>query len=119
MLYPQTRQLLPFAIQRTTMEEITLVFSDKTFQDDGSFILDPLDEQVVKARIIALTSNELQRLRDGGVTINEGVSVSVIGELVQVPDYVKFEIDQIYRVVRYTFEQGVSIMIVDTLPGVI
>lgn len=113
----QTRNLAPYAITRTTMEKITLVFSDKVFKDDGSF--ETLDDmQEISARVIALTSAEIQRLVEGGVTINSGVSISLVGELAKVPDYIILTGSELMRIIRYTFEQGVSVMVCDMLPGV-
>lgn len=100
------------------MRDIILVFSDKTFENDGSFDL-TTTETPIRARVIDLQPSDIQRLQEGGITINQGISISVIGELEKVPDYVKLEVDEIFRVVSYTFREGVSVMIVDTLQGVL
>ncbi len=117
MANEQTRNLLPYAITRTTMKLITFMFSEKVFQDDGSFQLveNPRD---IKARIISLTSSELQRLRESGITINSGISVAINEELTQVPDYLILPGSEFFRVISFTFEEGVSVMTCDELPGV-
>lgn len=113
----QTRNLLPLAVRRTTMELVNLVMSEKVFRDDGSF--ETIEDYVeTRARVITLTSSEIQRLRENGITINSGFSISIIGELATVPDYILLVGSQVLRVVSYTFEAGVSIMLADALPGV-
>ena len=114
----QTRNLFPYAIQRTTMEEITFAYSEKSFKDDGSFELEP-EYEAVKARLITLTLKDIQRLQEGGITIEKGISVSVVNELTRIPDFIIREGEEIYRVVSYTFREGVSVLVCDSLPGTI
>lgn len=115
MANEQTRNLAPYAFTRTTMKLIKLIYSDKTFKDDGSF--ETVEQEVeTKVRLIALTSSEIQRLFESGVTISNGVSISLVGELTRLPDYLK-DGEQLYRVVSYTFEQGASVMTCSMLSG--
>lgn len=116
-MHYQTRNLMPYAISRTTMNEITLVFSDKVFQDDGSFIRENETFLEYPARVIDLQPLEIERLREEGITLHSGINISVVGELATVPDYAIFEGDEVYRVIKMTPKQGVTIMLADMLPG--
>lgn len=77
------------------------------------------DPQEVRARVIDLQPSDIQRLEKDGITINAGKSISIVGKLLKVPDYIILPGSELMRAVNYTFKEGVSILIADSLPGVI
>ena len=111
----QTRNLLPYSIRRTTMDVVFLVYSEKVFNDDGTF--ERVENEVeFFARVIDLQPFEIQRLKEGGITLNTGKSVSIPIEILNTPDFIKFK-NELYRVIQFTPREGATILLVDSLPG--
>lgn len=104
--FPNTRNLLPYAITRARMSLAIFNFSEKVFNNDGSFTLNKTFEEI-QSRIIELQPSDIQRLRENGVTITEGISVSIDRQLLTVPDSIEFN-NKIYKVVSYTISEGAS-----------
>lgn len=111
-----TRNLFPFAIGRNAVHTVIPIFSTKTHNNDGSINLVNQPEIPYLSRVDVLTPSDIQRLQGEGVTINEGLSVSIVENFLVSPDSIKFN-DQILKVVSFTFKEGVSIMIVSNIPG--
>ena len=117
MANEQTRNLLPYSVRRATMHVIELVYSEKTFQDDGSFEREESqDPPQYYARVIDLQPLEIMRLQEGGITINAGKSISISVELEQAPDYIKYR-NEVLRVIQFTPSGGATVFLVDSLPG--
>ena len=113
----QTRNLLPYAITRASMDLVELVYSEKNFLDDGSFerIENP-ESLEYSARVIDLQPLEIQRLQEGGITLNKGKNISIPFQLEQSPDFIKFK-NEILRVIQFTPSEGSTVFLVDSLPG--
>jgi len=109
-----TRALYPFAIARSLTDEVGLVYTTKTLNDDGSFTLAQLPEWKM-ARVVDLTTSQIQRLQDKGVTIQHGVSVSFPCELDNSPDAISYGPD-LLKVVEYTISEGCSVLTLDKAP---
>lgn len=108
-----TRDLLPFAVGRARSETVTVVtLKDVVLQDDGSASFYKEELQML-ARVVALTSNEIERLQAGGLTINQGVSVAIVGELAKCPESIIRADGTIVKIVKFTIEEGATVMIGD------
>lgn len=107
-----TRDLLPFAVGRNTVEQITSIVLFTTLLDNGSASWFK-EETPVLARVVALTPNEIQRLLEAGITVNQGVSVSIVGELPKAPDQIVRADGTIMKVVQFTIEEGATILAAD------
>jgi hypothetical protein len=107
-----TRDLFSYAVIRNETETITLVSSVKTLQDDGSFTL--VNSSVPKlARVVPLTRSEINRLLEGGITINKGYSISFAEEITVIPDYITLANGLNVKVVDYAVEEGCSVFVAD------
>lgn len=113
----QTRDLMPYAFSRTLMDTVIFIFSSKTFNDDGSFDIVP-EEIEKQARVIDLQPIEIERLRENGINLNKGKNISIVETLETIPDLIKIN-DELFRVIQPTPREGVTILLVDSLPGVI
>lgn len=112
-----TRDLLPYTVGRNVFETVTLVtlLSVPSAADDGSFSVQKIN-YTTSARVVALTPNEITRLAEGGITVNQGQSVALVGELVKAPDQVIRADGTLLKVIRYTIEEGASVFLCDTPP---
>ena len=112
-----TRDLLSYAIGRNVVETVTLItlLAQESAADDGSFSFYK-EEVRAKARVVALTSSEIQRLREAGITLNQGVSVALVGERQKAPDQVQRADGTLLKVVAYTIEEGASVFLCDAPP---
>jgi len=112
-----TRDLLPYAIGRNVTETVVLVtlLAQESVNDDGSYSF--YKEQIeAEARVVGLTSSEIQRLREAGITLNQGFSVALTGELTKSPDQVQRANGLLLKVVAYTIEEGASVFLCDAAP---
>lgn len=107
-----TRDLLPLALSRASGESVVLITKQVVAEGDGSYSVTPA-ETTALARVVALTSSEIQRLQDKGITVNQGFSISIPSELSKAPDQVVRADGSVLKVVRYTIEEGASVMIAD------
>lgn len=107
-----TRDLLPFAVGRNLSEVVTTVtvYAEPSADDDGSYNFDKVEASVL-ARVVALTQNEINRLRAGGITIQDGVSVSLVGEYAKCPDQIIRADGTLMKVVDFTIEEGATILV--------
>ena len=112
-----TRDLLSFAIGRNVWELVTLVVLNQTpsLQKDGSFTV-TRDKPTKMARVVSLTQNEINRLIAGGVTVNDGYSVSFAEEVTKVPDQVIRANGVYLKVVKFTVAENASVFICDAAP---
>lgn len=112
-----TRDLLAYAVARDVMETVTLVtlYPTPSVNGDGTFTFFK-KENAVQARVVALTSNEIERLAAGGITVNKGVSVALTGELVKTPDQVIRADGTLMKVTAFTIEEGTTILTADIPP---
>lgn len=112
-----TRNLLPYAIGRNTVETVILVtlLPQESAADDGSFSFYKEEIQTT-ARVVALTSSEIQRLREAGITLNQGFSVALVGERQKAPDQVIRADGTLLKVKAYTIEEGASVFLCDMPP---
>lgn len=103
-----TRNLLCYAINRTAGYLVTLNFSGKTFNTKGFF--DKTYAPVNKmAGVVDLSDDDIQRLRDGGITINFGIMVTIPEELANIPDSITYGDDR-YKVEKSVISEHVSIL---------
>lgn len=109
-----TRDLASLAISRNAGETVTLVVKNVTANGDGSYSAAPGTNPTAIARIVDLTPKEIQRLQDKGITINTGVSISIVGELAKAPYQVIRANGVILTVVEFTISENVSIMMAHT-----
>lgn len=112
-----TRDLLPYAIGRNVVEKVVLItlLSQPSADDDGSFTFYK-EEIEADARVVALTSSEIQRLRESGITLNRGFSVALVGERQKAPDQVQRADGTLLKVTAYTIEEGASVFLCDAPP---
>lgn len=112
-----TRDLLSYAIGRNTVETVVLVtlLPQESAADDGSFSFYKEEIQAA-ARVVALTSSEIQRLREAGITLNRGFSVALVGERQKAPDQVIRADGTLLKVTAYTIEEGASVFLCDMPP---
>ena len=114
-----TRNLLCFSINRTAGYAVTLNFSGKTRNNDGSFTL--VASQMVKmANVVDLSEDEIQRLQEGGITINSGIMVTIPEELDNIPDSITFDSgmyqSDTFKVERDVISENCTIMTCSRLP---
>jgi hypothetical protein len=108
-----TRDLLSYAVGRNAGEEVTLV-TNSVFTSNGDGSYTPTTAETVPfARVVDLTPNQIKRLQDKGLTIHNGVSVSVVGELDKAPDKMIRADGTIYKIIDYTIAENASIFICD------
>jgi len=110
-----TRDLLSYAIGRNVSEEITLITQEPVANGDGSYNPQPVESQAF-ARVVALVQSEITRLAMAGITLQQGVSIAIVGELVKIPDRIIRADGTLLKVVQYTVEENVTVMIAD-VPG--
>lgn len=114
-----SRQLLPYACQRLRLSDIILVYQSKQLQADGSFRVTEL-EDAEKGYFTQLTTTEIQKLREGGMSITSGAQLTLSTEIEKIPDQVKHRKgkDGIYRdisrVIQYSRGEGITNLILDT-----
>lgn len=109
-----TRDLLAFAVARSRTETVTLVTlsPSQSVSKDGSYSFFK-EEVSALARVVPLTSSEIERAAMAGITLNQGFSVAVSGELTKSPDQVIRANGQLLKVIRYTIEEGSSVFLCD------
>lgn len=110
-----TRNLYPYAIGRNTVETVTLVTLTQVFNNRGTYTNTPVAEEK-KARVVALTQAEIIRLAEGGITANQGVSISLAEEVTKVPDRIKRANGVFYKIVVHSVQEGCSVFIADVAP---
>ncbi len=105
-----TRDLLSYAVGRNAGEQVTLV-TYPTFDNngDGSYSPNEVETSGVFARVVDLTANEIKRLQDKGITIHDGVSISIVGELTKAPYKVRRADGTEYVIMSYTISENASI----------
>ena len=112
-----TRNLFPYAIGRNVVETVTLItlIAQDSPDDDGSLSWYK-EEILAQARVVALTSAEIERLRESGITLNRGFSVALVGERQKAPDQVQRANGVLLKVSHYTIEEGASVFLCDMPP---
>ena len=110
-----TRDLLSYAIGRNVSEEITLITQEPVANGDGSYNPQPVESQAF-ARVVALVQSEITRLAMAGITLQQGVSIAIVGELVKIPDRIIRADGTLLKIVQYTVEENATVMIAD-VPG--
>ena len=112
-----TRNLLPYAVGRNTVEVVVLItlIAQASPADDGSTSWYK-EEVQARARVVALTSSENERLREAGITLNQGFSVALVGERQKAPDQVQRANGVLLKVKAYTIEEGASVFLCDMPP---
>ena len=82
---------------------------------DGSFSDNPVQTPVL-ARVVDLQPNEIKRLMDKGITIQSGISVAIVGELVKAPDQIIRANGTIMKVVDFTISENATVLACDVMP---
>lgn len=87
---------------------MTLNYSVKAHQLDGSYLLS--ESQVVeKAGVVDLSEDQINRLQNGGITVNEGIVVTLPKELVFIPDSIIYGEDR-YKILKNVISEHVTIL---------
>jgi hypothetical protein len=108
-----TRDLLSFAVGRNAGEEVTLVtYGTFTNSGDGSYVPE-ITEETKLARVVDLQPNQIKRLQDKGLTVHNGVSISIVGELEKSPDKIRRSDGTEYKIIDFTISENASIFIGD------
>lgn len=102
-----TRGMLSFTVARFARDELDLVYAKKTANQDGSYDVKP-NVQRVRGFLTDLTDSDIQRLKEGGITINSGAFASFPFEMTEIPLEIRSAAMR-YKPVRYSISQGVSI----------
>ncbi len=111
-----TRDLLSFTVGRNAGELVTFITLG-TFDNNGDGSFSPVEtETEIKARVDDLTSNQIKRLQDKGITINQGINISVVGELEKQPDRVRRADGTVYKIITYAIVENATVMIADLPP---
>lgn len=114
-----TRDLLVYASHRLRMIDVILVHEQKTLADDGSFRITK-SEVEAKGYLVELSVTDIKRLREGGINITQGVTLTIAEEIEKIPDKVKHKKDKTgkyrctSRVAQFSRGEGVTSMILDT-----
>lgn len=111
-----TRDLLSFAVGRNAGEMVTFITLG-TFNNNNDGSYSPIEtETEIRARIDDLTISQIKRLQDRGITINQGINISVVGELEKQPDRVRRSDGTTYKIIDYAIVENASVMIADLPP---
>ena len=103
-----TRDLACFATNRTAGYLITLNYSTKVLQNDGSYVLTAAPTSVM-ADVVDLSEDQIQRLQEGGITINNGISISIPSELPKIPDTITFGQDT-YTIMQDVISENTTVL---------
>lgn len=110
-----TRDLLSYGIGRNAGEPVILVTKSFSSIGDGSYTNVKTETEVL-ARVVDLQPNQIERLQQKGITVHQGVSISVVGELSKAPDKIIRANGQTYKVIDFTISENASIFIADLPP---
>lgn len=110
-----TRDLLSFGIGRNAGERVTLITKIFSQVGDGSYS-SIVDETSILARVVDLQPNQIKRLQERGITVQNGISISIVGELPRSPDQVVRQDGSIYKIIDFTISENASIFIADRPP---
>ncbi len=110
-----SRNLFAYAIKRRAGTQVILVYKN-VGQDngDGSFTLQEKKEYV-RGFLVDMTDNAIERLKEGGITVNKGVILSIPYPLTNAPDEVFYGSSR-GRVVKFTIAESISVMTLDIAP---
>jgi len=109
---PATRKLLCLSMKRSAREEITIHYSTKTPAGDGSYNLVYTPETLL-AGVVDLSEDQINRLQSGGITINDGIMVTIPKELPKIPDYISQgtgSTTAYYKIEKDVIAENVTIM---------
>lgn len=114
-----TRDLLKYASHRLQMLDVMLVYEQKTLADDGSFRIVETETET-RGYLVELSTTDIKRLREGGINITRGVTLTLAEEIEKIPDRVKHKKDstgkyrKVSRVAQFSRGEGITNMILDT-----
>ncbi len=100
------------AIARNAGEEVVFKIKTQVPAGDGSFQVYTRELKKM-ARVVNLQPNEIQRLQEKGVTLNQGVSISIADEFTTAPDKITRADGTVMKVVDYTIAENISVFIAD------
>lgn len=109
-----TRDLFPYATIRQSGELVEMIFETSIALPDGSYSV-KRNNIMYRARVTDLSSDQIQRLQEGGMTVHSGSCISIPYELPSAPDSIIYN-TQTYKVMESTITEGVSIFLVDKQP---
>jgi hypothetical protein len=104
----QSRALQAFALARSSNQEIELTYLDLEDAGDGSFIEDPKTERRL-GTIADLQQTAIERLREGGMDIAEGITCGIPEELELIPDRARYNMLE-YKIIDYARGEGVTVL---------
>lgn len=102
-----TRDLLPMAAARLAMFTIILNYSTKVFANEGHYNLTPAP-QSVQADVVDLGDDEIQRLQDGGIIVNNGIKITLPFVVTQLPDNITFGLNT-YTIIESVINEGTTV----------
>lgn len=114
MIADQYRGVVSLAFSRLAKDAAELVFYDFSDNNDGSFET-PKTTVPVKGFFTSLEAREIQRLREGGVTLNAGAYFSLPYELDRVPNEILCR-GQNYAIIKPSIAAGTSVFLIDRKP---
>ena len=109
-----TRGLACFAASRVAGYLITLNYSTKVLQNDGSYTLTSAPISLM-ADVVDLSEDQIQRLQEGGITINDGISITIPSELPSIPDTITFGTDT-YTIMQDVISENTTVLICSRKP---
>lgn len=108
-----TRGLQSMTASRIADTKCKVIYNISELQDDGS------SESTSKpiytyASIVPLQPKEIQRLREGGITVRNGVSIVLVNVQDLRPDRIETG-TQSWRILTWTFDSGTAVAACDEI----
>lgn len=95
------RGVASLAAHRAADTTVQVVYNILVLQDDGSYEVTPVSS-TLKASITALQPVDIQRLREGGIEVQEGVSILISDALEDRPEKIIAD-GKNYRILTWSF----------------
>lgn len=95
------RGVASLAAHRAADTTVQVVYNIFVLQDDGSYEVTPVSS-TLKASITALQPVDIQRLREGGIEVQEGVSILISDALEDRPEKIIAD-GKNYRILTWSF----------------
>lgn len=108
-----TRGLLPYAIRRAEMDPVELLFDEEQSITRIGTVEYVRFKITTGARVVALTTNEIERLNEGGITMDRGYSVSVSHRFKMSPVKIRLKDGTLLTIMKFTQDQGASVWVCD------
>ena len=96
-----TRGLTSMMARRTADTTCNVIYNTLVPQDDGSSLVTPVS-LTLKASICALQPVDIQRLREGGIEVKNGVSILISEALEERPERIEAD-GKSWRILTWSF----------------